>query len=176
MHGRMNSNCKLRRQSLMVLQIMSSWHPIYYKPVVNDIPPQLLRDREKEEAFISSMINASNELYYASTLQYDVVNQVNPRSKNNNKFIHFPICPREETSNKGIMLTSATINKSLPLINKVGNDNYAVDEHTHGREIFLMLTLCLCLTIPNCVCKFTGTCLESAMRIMLSPWCICISS
>ena len=83
------------------------------------------------------MSNASNEFYYASTLQYDVVNQVNPTLNNNNKFIHFPICPREETSKKGIMLTSATINKSLPLINKVGNDNYAVDEHTNGREIFL---------------------------------------
>jgi len=101
------------------------------------LPPNMRRDREKEETFVESMSQASKELYRVNKYQSDTINHINPYSKDKDKFYHFPLCPREETSNEGMMLTSATLNESLGLIEKTNNASFKTCKNTSNRNVFL---------------------------------------
>ena len=74
-------------------------------------------------------------VYKACTYQSDMISQMNPSAGNVDKFYHFPICPREETSNDGMLMTSATLHESFGLIDKVKDAEFAFDNNAENRKI-----------------------------------------
>ena len=78
-----------------------------------------------------------------------LLNTVNPGRKSQDKFYSWPICPREETSNNCMLLTSATINKSLALLNKLDGGEFGLDINTMKRCILVYGDALSCVTHGN---------------------------
>ena len=76
----------------------------------------------------------------------DVVKHLHPSAKVEDKYIHLPLIPRDETSTEGMMLINASILESLGLLIKQPNGKYILGENAKKRTIFLCgdaLTICL---------------------------------
>jgi hypothetical protein len=64
--------------------------------------------------------------------------------------MHVPLIPRDETSNEGMMLTNASILEILGLLVKKPNGKYALGENALNISVFLhgdALTVCLHYTL-----------------------------
>jgi hypothetical protein len=88
-----------------------------------DIP----HDRERENSFVELAELISTEMYYANRFQADILKHVNLNGKECDKFIFFPLIKHDETSNKGMMITSMTLKESLGLIKKEDNGMLSLD-------------------------------------------------
>ena len=79
----------------------------------------------------------AKEIDAASKLQSDVVNHLTPHCHSQDQFIHYPIHPKEETSNAGMLMTSLMLHESAGLINKAENGRYSLDDNTAQRKVFV---------------------------------------
>ena len=90
-----------------------------------------------QELFISLMQSMGKEINAASKFQSDIVKHLTPHCHSQDEFIHYPIYPREETSNAGMFLTSLMLHESAGLIDKTENGQYTLDENTPRRKVFV---------------------------------------
>ena len=104
------------------------------------------RNRDLDQAFLENVKHCSQEIHYAKTFETDVLDVINPQRKVVDKFYFFPICPREETSTNGMLLTSATINEPLGLLNKLDDDKFGLDVNALKRRAFVHGDALSCIT------------------------------
>ena len=83
----------------------------------------------------------SAELDYVSPyspyrFQSDITKHVNPNGKQCDKFIFFPLIKHDQTSNKGMMITSMILKESLGLVEKEDNCMLSLDPNALKRQLF----------------------------------------
>ena len=81
-------------------------------------------------------------------MENDILNVINPQRKHQDQYF-FSICPREETSTNGMLLTSATINESLGLLNKLEVGKFGLDVNAMKRKAFVHGDALSCVTHAN---------------------------
>ncbi len=101
---------------------------------------------KNEKAFLDQIHQYNGEIFHAIHFHPDVVKHLHPSAKVEDKYIHLPLVPRDETLTEGMMLTNASILESLSLLIKQPNGKYILGENAKKRTIFLYgdaLTICL---------------------------------
>ncbi len=79
----------------------------------------------------------NSEIFHATRFCADAVKHLHHSAKVENKYIHLPLVPRDETLTEGMMLTNASIPESLGLLIKQPNGKYVLGENAKKRTIFL---------------------------------------
>ena len=67
----------------------------------------------------------------------DMVRHLYPYSKQPDKFIHFPLIGRDETTNEGMLMTNNAILTNVGLLRKMDKGQYSLSENAPKRIIFL---------------------------------------
>ena len=67
------------------------------------------------------------EMNYVRTFKRDILDQINPGHKVEEKFYFCSICQREEISMNGMILTSVAINESLGFLTKLDGGKFGLD-------------------------------------------------
>ena len=115
------------------------------QPIINPV----LRNKIKDDLFLGIMNHSSKQMHYVRTFERDILNVINPQQKVQDKFHFFPICPREETSTKGMLLTSATLNESLGLLYKLPSGEFELDVNAMERKVAMHGDALSCITHTN---------------------------
>ena len=115
------------------------------QPIINPVP----RNKIKDDLFLGIMKDSSKQMHYVRTFERDILNVINPQRKVQDKFHFFPICPREETSTKGMLLTSATLNESLGLLDKLPSGGFGLDVNAMKRKVAMHGDALSCITHTN---------------------------
>ena len=92
---------------------------------------------------------SSKEMHRVRTFKRDTLDAINPQRKTEDKFYFFPICPREETPIKGMLLTNATLNESLGLLNKLDGGKFGSDVDALKRRALVHGDALSCVTHKN---------------------------
>jgi hypothetical protein len=92
---------------------------------------------ENEKVFMRLMHKCQNEVYYATKFRSSVVRHLYPHAKVQDRFIHFPLIPRDETTNEGMMLTNTSILESIGLLDKRDKGRYSLGVGTKNQFIFM---------------------------------------
>jgi hypothetical protein len=108
-------------------------HDVIGDCVHDDLP----RNYQKEAAFVEAMDKCSAALDSIKKFQSRVIKHVNPTARDRDLFIHFPLYKRDETSNEGMTMVSATVHENCGLIRKSGNDDFVLQENATHRKVFM---------------------------------------
>ena len=109
----------------------------------------LVRSQENDESFMNTMEYCSLQLDRVRTFERDILDQVNPGRKVQDKFYFHPLCPREETSTNGMLLTSATLNEKLGFLNKLDDGEFGLDINALKRRATMYGDALSCITHGN---------------------------
>jgi hypothetical protein len=127
-------------------------HNIYYSlknqheydgdDVIHDIDGDCVHDGiprnyQKEAAFVQAMDQCSKELDAIKKFQRRAIKHVNPTATDRDLFMHFPLYERDETSNEGMTMVSATVHENCGLIKKSGTSDYVLQPNANERRVFM---------------------------------------
>ncbi len=77
------------------------------------------------------------KMFHAIHFCADVVMHFHPSAKIEDKYIHLPLVPRDETSTEGMILTNASILESLGLLIKQSSGKYILGDNDKKRSVLL---------------------------------------
>ena len=101
------------------------------------IPLGLPHNFTNEAELIALLDSCEKPLHHARTFRSDIVRHLYPNAKVPDKYIHFPLIPRDETTNEGMTLTNAAILNLAGLLKKEDNGKYSLGENAAQRVLFL---------------------------------------
>ena len=110
--------------------------------VETDVIGDLMYDRlphhfPNERVFFDHLEDCSWEVHKAIAFRSDMVAHLYPHSKKPDKYIHFPLIGRDETTNEGMMLTNNAILTNVGLLQKMDKGLYTIAENANKRFVFL---------------------------------------
>ncbi len=101
------------------------------------IPLGLPHDYACEERLVSLLDSCEKEIYHAKTFRLDVVCHLYPHAKVPDQYIHFPLIPRDESTNEGMTLMNAAILNSVGLLKKEEHGKYSLGNRAEQRLVFM---------------------------------------
>jgi hypothetical protein len=90
-----------------------------------------------KDAFVQVMQSCSKEVMNALTFQRDIVRHLHPRARIPDKYHCFPLIPRDETSNEGMLMTVLGIHFSLGLLERMPSGNIKRGMNVGKRKVFM---------------------------------------
>jgi hypothetical protein len=90
-----------------------------------------------EAVFVSLMRECTKEVNSAQKLQSDMVRHCYTFSKHRDSFIHSPLVGRDETTNKGILLTNAALLENIGLLVKEEKGCFLLGPNAKKRTVFM---------------------------------------
>ena len=84
---------------------------------------------------VSLLDSCEKEIYHAKTFRADVVRHLYPHAKVPDQYIHFPLIPRDESTNEGMALTNVAILNSVGLLKKEEHGKYSLGDRAQQRLI-----------------------------------------
>jgi hypothetical protein len=100
-------------------------------------PVGLPHEYDNKVVFLRMMKACNKAIYHAKTFRSDMVKHLYPHSKVPDKYIHFPLIPRDETTNEGMTMTNAAILSSVGLLQKEEKGKYSLSNDAKERVVFM---------------------------------------
>lgn len=106
------------------------------KPYVSDYAG-LIRDNEKESAFLDTISNCSKHMGNAYMYQSACINQMNPTAHATDR-VHIPsLIPFDEVSSDGMLMTSLSLHERCELLVKAPKGEYWLQESAKSRNVIM---------------------------------------